>query len=331
VPAGGDVRLEATTLTLINGVAYAASSSAHARRFEDATAVDLRTSEIRLLEHLSGRGQVPTGLVAATLDIDLGQASRQGAQLEELGLVARMRDPDDGRRTLMSLSPEGTLLMDNWLRAWSADCARPLATWSARDLRDLERWLALCHARLTAALPASPTSMARARYLTVVEPTGGPRALRTLVATVVDLVSWVGLSGGFNDLLAAHGAKVRQHGYFTLRIVARHGPLSVAEVAERMGVHPSQASKRLTRLTELGLVDREVDSADRRSQRLRVSATGAALETEVRNAQLADFASVLPPISTSVRARWTELMKRYVGELVRPSGSEEPSGIQRAG
>ena len=310
-----DLALERSTLGLINSVAYSSSSRAHARNFREATGVALPTSDIRFLEYLSGREAVPTSLLARDLGIDLSQASRQARQLCEAGYVERATDPADRRRTLLALAPTGLALMDEWLLFWSADYRRVTATWSGRDLIDLDRWFGLVRAALVAALPDRPTSSVPERWLALAESENLRAEHRSLTATTIGLVSWVGQSGGFNDLLEAHDVPLRQHAFFTLRVVSHQGPLSVADVAERMGTDHSQASKRLTQLVDLGLVERAVDSFDRRSSLVRVSRRGAALESRILEAQLEDTIGILGDIVADDRARWTGLTHRYLDEL----------------
>ena len=317
-PDAGDLEgleLERATLGLINMVAYSASSRAHARDFAAATGVALPTSDIRLLEYLSGRGDVPTSTVAHDLGIDLSQASRRSRQLSDAGYVVRGADPSDLRRTLLRLSPVGVTLLDEWLLAWSTGYRDVSTEWTSSDQLALEHWFRRVRDVLVEALPDRPASAVPDRWLALTEQDAlGPQH-RALTATAVGLVSWVGQSGGFNDLLEAQGVPLRQHAFFTLRVVSHHGPLSVAEVAERLGTDHSQASKRLSRLVDLGLADRAVDSFDRRSSLVRVSKRGAAVERRVRDAQLEGFADILGEIGPADRTRWTALTRRYVTGL----------------
>lgn len=313
------LELERATLGLINMVAYASSSRAHARGFAEATGVVLATSDVRLLEYLSGRDVVPTSTLAHDLGIDLSQASRQARLLSEAGYVDRQTDPADRRRTLLRLTAAGLVLLDEWLLAWSADYRDTSAEWQSADLVALDHWFRRVRDSLVAALPDRPASSVPDRWLALTENDGLRPDHRALTATVVGLVSWVGQSGGFNDLLEAHGVPLRQHAFFTLVMVSQHGPLSVAEVADRMGVDHSQASKRLSQLVELGLVDRAVDSFDRRSNLVRVSRRGAALERRVLTAQLEGFAGILGETSPADQDLWTALTRRYLDELVSTS------------
>jgi len=312
---GDSLALERATLNLVNAVAYTASSREHSRRFADATGIDLPTSDLRVLEFLYGRPPIAVSALATALRIDISQASRQVAQLAAAGHLRRCTDDADRRRTLVAVTPEASDALDRWLLSWAADYEVAVAGWSTDDLDDLERWLRVVLDDLERSLPGRPASAAPEQWRSRVGPAALPASTRRLVETAIALVAWVGQSGGYDDLLAEHDAPIRQHAYFTLRVVARNGPLSVAQVAERMGIERPQASKRLTQLTDLELVHRAVAPFDRRSTLVQASGKGVALLRAVRAAQLSDFASILPVIDEPERRRWTDLTRRYVEAL----------------
>ncbi|MFN2538104.1 MAG: MarR family transcriptional regulator [Mycobacteriales bacterium] len=310
-----DTALERNTLHFINMIAYGSSSRVHSRRLRDVTGIDLPPSDIRLVECLAGREPLPLSAVASELGIDLAQASRQATALEALGHVVRATDPADRRRTLVCLSPATAALMDRWLLDWSSGYADALGDWSPDDLAQLTRWFDHVLVRLQEALPGRTSSTLPARWQHLVREDKHSVAQQRFLGSLVALVSWAGQSGGFNDILEELDAPIRQHAYFTLRMVSRHGPISIAEVAERMAIDPSQASKRLRQLTELGLVDRAVDTFDRRSSRVRASRKGAALERKVRDWQLRTTVALLGPITAKNRRSWGSLMEQFMQRL----------------
>jgi DNA-binding MarR family transcriptional regulator len=312
-----DVELETTSLRLLNRVAYATSSRGMSRQVRDVTGIELPPSCLRLLQLLAGRPPVAASMLAAELAIDLSQVSRQTGQLERLGHLERTADPADRRRTLVGLSPDTAKLLDQWLLVWSNDYLAPVTGWPRHDVVDLTRWFALVRDRLEKALPGRPAARSPERWQALIEPDEYDPVVRTFLSTIMGLVSWAGQAGGFNDLLELVGAPIRQNGYFTLRVVARQGPMPIVEVAERLGIDASQASKRLRQLTDLRLVDRAVDGFDRRNNLIRVSRKGSALLATVRQTQLAGFRDTMGEMSARDRERWTTLMGRYVDEMVK--------------
>jgi DNA-binding MarR family transcriptional regulator len=322
-----DVHLETLTLRLLNRVVYATSSRGMSRQVRAVTGIDLPPSGLRLLQLLAGRPAVAASTVAAEMAVDLSQVSRQAGQLEHFGYLTRTTDLTDRRRTLLRLTPATAALLDQWLLAWSNDYLTPVAGWPRRDVVDLNGWFSMVHDRLEKALPGRPVARSAARWQSLVDPGEYEPAVRTFLSTVMELVSWAGQSGGFNDLLEIVGGAIRQQVYFTLRVVARHGPMPIVDVAEPLGIDPSQASKRIRELTDLKLVDRAVDGFDRRNNLIRVSRKGAALLAKVRETQLTGFLDVLGAVSGPDRERWTELMQRYLDVMIE---TPESDGLVRA-
>ncbi len=67
---------------------------------------DLQPASYLMLAYLADHGAMRASAIADTLAIDKGSVSRQLQHLDELGLVDRSPDPDDGRATLVSASAE---------------------------------------------------------------------------------------------------------------------------------------------------------------------------------------------------------------------------------
>lgn len=306
--------LESATLRLINSVAFVSSSRTHTRRVLAATGIELPPSDLRFLEWLNGRGPVGTKSAATELRIALTQASRQATQLEAAGHVIRSTDRTDRRRSLLRLSPPTAALLDKYVLTWSGDFGPP-AEWTAEEVASATEWFDLALRRLCEALPDRPRGSAADRWAEVAGPNHEPTVAKFLT-TMIGLVTWVGLSNGFNDLLQLIGSPVRQPGLVALNLVAHSGPLSVAEVADRLGIEPSRASKRLRQLTDLGLVDRDVDAVDRRSRLVHVSQKGLALIARVEEVQLETFKELAPAISPEQRRCWTPLVADYVDSVL---------------
>lgn len=102
---------------------------------------------------------------------------------------------------------------------------------------------------------------------------------------------------------------VAQHRLLVL--LAAHGPQSVGEIAEHLGVNPSNASRHGDRLQRLGLVRRSRSVEDGRVVRIALTAAGRRLldaVTERRRAELADLALLLPKVDrTAVTAALRQL------------------------
>jgi len=68
---------------------------------------DLGRADIVTLGVLATRGRCRPGQVAEVLCVDRSVISRQLATLDELGLIERAADPEDGRAELVSLTAAG--------------------------------------------------------------------------------------------------------------------------------------------------------------------------------------------------------------------------------
>ncbi|MBF4163620.1 MarR family winged helix-turn-helix transcriptional regulator [Nocardioides acrostichi] len=98
---------------------------------------DLQPAAYLLLAHLADVGPARASSVADLFHIDKGAVSRQVSHLVELGLVERTPDPDDGRASLLSASPDAVARLDDMhvkRREWLSE---RLAGWNEDDLDTL--------------------------------------------------------------------------------------------------------------------------------------------------------------------------------------------------
>jgi len=129
--------------------------------------------------------------------------------------------------------------------------------------------------------------------------------------------------------LARHGLRVGQD-LVLLRLA--DGPLSQAQLAERLRVEPATASIMVRRLARAGLVERRADAADARVTRVGLTAKGRALEAPVRRVWAGldrSLAAGLAP--AEVRALKSLLAKvRQNLESRRPNDAERTPHAARA-
>lgn len=79
--------------------------------------------------------------LAAYLRVGRATISRQLKVLEELGLISRRPDPEDGRAHLLALTPEGRKRLDDARSARESQLRTLLAAWPEEDVRLLARML----------------------------------------------------------------------------------------------------------------------------------------------------------------------------------------------
>jgi DNA-binding MarR family transcriptional regulator len=134
----------------------------------------------------------------------------------------------------------------------------------------------------------------------------------------------------FTTLVSASARSARQHerivravdasitgaGLVALRVVERHGPVAMSEVARRLQVEQSTASRHVRPLEELGLLTRTADTADRRIAWLRVTPAGQRLLDGARDVVLHDFDIALGDWSVGDRHQLADLLDRLRRDLL---------------
>ncbi len=81
----------------------------------------------------------------------------------------------------------------------------------------------------------------------------------------------------------------------------RHGPVRLAEVAEREGLNPTLLSRTVASLADAGLITRSADPGDRRSAWLEVTAAGRDLAEQIRDQRTQAVEDALAQLSAEER------------------------------
>ena len=87
-----------------------------------------------------------------------------------------------------------------------------------------------------------------------------------------------------------------------LSVIVFGGPITLGALATAEQVRPPTITKVVSTLEKAGLVEREVDSEDRRVVRVRATARGARLLQEGRQRRVAMLAGSLADLSSADRA-----------------------------
>jgi MarR family transcriptional regulator, lower aerobic nicotinate degradation pathway regulator len=108
----------------------------------DALAADgLRRQHFTVLSALAERGAASQAALGRRLLIDRSDMHALLNDLEQAGLVGRLRDPDDRRRMLVDLTPAGARALKRIEKRIEAAQSALVAPLSASDRRELERLL----------------------------------------------------------------------------------------------------------------------------------------------------------------------------------------------
>jgi DNA-binding MarR family transcriptional regulator len=114
-----------------------------------------------------------------------------------------------------------------------------------------------------------------------------------------------------NAVLAGHGLRVRPYSVLLLACDAEEG-LSQRELADVLGLDPSQVVLLVDELTAAGLVERRASSTDRRTKLVTATDAGrAAREAAARDVDRA-LTGQLGDLSTAERAQLQALLTRLV-------------------
>lgn len=100
-----------------------------------ATEHDVEWTAHNVLKCLHNEGPMRAGAVAEVLRSDPSTVSRQVATLVREGLVERRSDPDDGRASLLVLTPKADAVLADSDRGRLEHFANMLQDWSDTDLR----------------------------------------------------------------------------------------------------------------------------------------------------------------------------------------------------
>jgi DNA-binding MarR family transcriptional regulator len=123
-------------------------------------------------------------------------------------------------------------------------------------------------------------------------------------------------------LQRALGVSLSETNLGVLRLVQRSGPVAVSEVARRLEVDLSNASRQLRALEDQGLVTRTVDPDDRRVARVALTASGRRVLERARAVALNDYAVALDDWSARDRAQLADLLDRFRRALLATEPDE---------
>ncbi|MBP2437159.1 MarR family winged helix-turn-helix transcriptional regulator [Microbacterium amylolyticum] len=108
----------------------------------------------KLFSVIARRAPITAKELAASLSIDKGQVSRMVRELEDLALVARSPDPNDGRSSVIEPTENGRQRLEAARGAQEHTLTTIMREWS---IDDIERLGDLLH-RLTARIPPAEKS-----------------------------------------------------------------------------------------------------------------------------------------------------------------------------
>src|SRR5215203_1133903 len=119
-----------------------------ARRLRQEAGVDLGPSQVAALATVELHGPLSPSELAERERIKRPTVTRILGHLEVAGLVERVKDPEDGRASILTVTPEARRLLKRLRARKTAYLAKRLSEMDAEDRRTLERAAALLEAML---------------------------------------------------------------------------------------------------------------------------------------------------------------------------------------
>jgi DNA-binding MarR family transcriptional regulator len=110
-----------------------------ARRLRQEAGVDLGPSQVAALATIERHGPLSPSEVAEREQIKRPTATRIVGHLEQAGLIVRLKDPTDGRASILTITGDGRSLLRRLRERKTAYIAKRLGSMDAEDRRTLER------------------------------------------------------------------------------------------------------------------------------------------------------------------------------------------------
>jgi DNA-binding MarR family transcriptional regulator len=110
-----------------------------ARRLRQEAGTSLGPSQVAALATIERHGPLSPSEVAEWERIKRPTATRIVGHLEQAGMVERVKDPEDGRASILTATPKGRVLLKRLRERKTAYLAKRLAGMNIEDRRTLER------------------------------------------------------------------------------------------------------------------------------------------------------------------------------------------------
>ncbi|MGK4002063.1 MarR family winged helix-turn-helix transcriptional regulator [Sorangium sp. So ce1036] len=149
------------------------------------------------------------------------------------------------------------------------------------------------------------------------------KKLRELHGAMVDLVAVMNQPQRDQALLAEAGVSLDQALFRLLVGIERFGPIGVVELSERAGRDYTTVSRQVAKLESLGLIERRPSPADRRVHEAVITDKGRQMTDALDAARQRLAAPILARWSEEDLSDLVRLMRRFVDDLMDPSGGTD--------
>ncbi|MEV0741672.1 MarR family transcriptional regulator [Streptomyces sp. NPDC050549] len=122
---------------VLTRIAYLAGRARQHERLMAMVGLPLDRAAVAILRHIAESEPLRPGVLAVRLSVEASHVTRQLRQLEQLGHVVRIPDPDDGRAQRIQLTDGGLAAVNRIRDVSRRGMEVALADWSPEDLRQL--------------------------------------------------------------------------------------------------------------------------------------------------------------------------------------------------
>jgi DNA-binding MarR family transcriptional regulator len=122
---------------VLTRIAYLAGRARQHERLMTLAGLPLDRAAVAILRYISESEPLRPGVLAVRMSVEASHVTRQLGQLEQLGHVVRIPDPDDGRAQRIQLTDTGLAAVNRIRDVSRRGIEVALADWSAEDLRSL--------------------------------------------------------------------------------------------------------------------------------------------------------------------------------------------------
>jgi DNA-binding MarR family transcriptional regulator len=141
--------------------------------------------------------------------------------------------------------------------------------------------------------------------------------LRELHTALIDVVDEINRPRRDDRLIEEAGIPLDRALFPLLARIGRYGPIGVVELADRTGRDHTTVSRQMTKLEDLGLIERRASATDKRVREASVSERGGEM--------IALLNAARERLANRILANWTEadldqlrvLLRRFADDLMR--------------
>lgn len=143
--------------------------------------------------------------------------------------------------------------------------------------------------------------------------------LSQLHDAVLDVVAFINRPDRDEVLMREAQVRLDRALFPLLVLTERLGPISVVELAGRVGRDHSTVSRQIAKLVQLGLVERQPSQTDGRQRELRATASGRTMARQIDDARERLARRALSGWSEPEIADLARSLRRYADALATPS------------